>query len=158
MIRPETPADYEWIRALHTEAFAPSPLEAQIVDDLRAAGDHVPELCLVHSHGHVMISRGRVDDHPALGLGPIAVTPTHQRQGIGGELLRAVIERAQATDYTLIALLGHPTYYPRFGFRPGHELGVETTYTAPPEAWMVLPLPAYSGDVRGTFHYASAFP
>ena len=75
MIRPETPADYDWIRALHTEAFAPSTLEAQIVDDLRAAGDHVPELCLVHSHGHVMISRGRVDASPALGLGPIAVTP-----------------------------------------------------------------------------------
>ena len=92
-----------------------------------------------------MISRGRVDESsPALGLGPIAVNPTHQRQGIGGELLRAVIERAQTTEYTVIALLGHPTYYPRFGFRPGHELGIETTYTAPPEAWMVLPLPAYA--------------
>ena len=84
VIRPETPADYEWIRALHTEAFAPSPLEAQIVDDLRAAGDHVPELCLVHAHGHVMISRGRVDDHPGARARPDRrhphpPTPRHRR-------------------------------------------------------------------------------
>jgi predicted N-acetyltransferase YhbS len=157
VIRPERPADHERIRALHEAAF-PTDLEAQLVDDLRAAGDHVPELCLVHPHGHVMISRARVDQHLALGLGPIAVDPQHQGQGIGGELMRATIEQAQTTGYTLIALLGHPTYYPRFGFKPGRELGVETTYEAPPEAWMVLPLPAYTPDVRGTFHYARAFP
>ncbi|MBE2319095.1 N-acetyltransferase [Solirubrobacter sp. CPCC 204708] len=157
MIRPETPDDYARIRAIHAGAF-PQPLEAQLVEDLRAAGDHVPELCLVHPHGHVMTSKARVDDHPALALGPIAVDTTYQRQGIGSELIRAVIERAQHTDYTLIGLLGHPTYYPRFGFRPGAELGIESTYDAPSEAWMVLPLPAYTDDVRGTFHYAPAFP
>jgi len=157
VIRPEEPADYDRIRAIHAGAF-PQPLEAQLVEDLRAASDHVPELCLVHPHGHVMVSKARVGAYPALGLGPIAVDTSYQRHGIGGELLRAVIERAQQTDYVLIGLLGHPTYYPRFGFRPGHELGIESTYDAPPEAWMVLPLPAYSEQVRGTFHYAPAFP
>ena len=60
-----------------------------------------------------------------------------------------MIERPRRPTYTVIALLGHPIYYPRFGFRPGHELGIETTYTAPPEAWMVLPLPAYSATYAG---------
>jgi len=158
-IRPEQPTDYDAIRRLHLAAFAPSTVEAQLVDDLRAAGDHVPDLCLVHEQGgHVMLSRGDVDGRPALGLGPIGVDPARQKQGIGAELMRAVIERAQQTEYTVIALLGHPTYYPRFGFRPGAELGITTTYDAPAEAWMVLPLPAYAPDVRGVFRYAPRFP
>lgn len=159
-LRPETPADYDRIRALHTTAFAPSTIEAQLVDDLRAAGDHVPDLCLVHPHGHVMMSRADVDGHPALGLGPIAVEPAHQGQGIGGELLHAVIDKAQRTDYTLIALLGHPSYYPRFGFKRGDQLGIETTYdvSTQPDAWMVLPLPAFPPGLHGTFRYAPAFP
>lgn len=158
MIRPETPADYDRIRELHTRAFAPSTIEATLVDDLRAAKAHVPELCLVHEHGHITISRGRVDEHPALALGPIAVDPDHQRQGIGGQLIRAMIERAQQTGYVLIALIGHPTYYPRFGFTPGARHNIETTYQASPGAWMVLPLPAFTPGVVGTFHFPPAFP
>ena len=58
--------------------------------------------------------------------------------------MHEAIRRARETDYTLIALLGHPAYYPRFGFAPAAEtLGVTTVYEAPPEAWMALALPAY---------------
>ncbi len=147
MIRPEQPDDYAAIRALHDVAFAPSTIEAQIVDALRADHDHVPELCLVAVEddevvGHVMLSEATVGDHKALGLGPIAVDPAHQNHGIGAALMREAIERAQTTEYTLIALLGHPGYYPRFGFAPAAEtLGVTTTYDAPPEAWMALSAP-----------------
>jgi putative acetyltransferase len=164
VIRPEQPGDHAAIRKLHEIAFAPSAVEAEIVDALRADHDHVPELCLVAEQdgeivGHVMVSEAMVGDHRALGLGPIAVAPTHQHRGIGAELMRATIERAKQTDYTLIALLGHPAYYPRFGFVPAAEtLGVTTTYDAPPEAWMALPLPANGPHVKGTFRYARAFP
>jgi putative acetyltransferase len=164
MIRPETDADHAAIRALHRAAFAPSEVEAVIVDALRAAGDHVAELCLVALDGdtvagHVMLSRATIgNEHPALGLGPIAVDPARQGAGIGAALMRAVIERAASTAYPLIALLGHPGYYPRFGFRPAAAaFGVTTTYDAPPEAWMALALPAYAPDVRGVFRYAPAF-
>jgi len=164
VIRPEQPGDYDAIRALHDMAFAPSDLEAQIVDTLRADLDHVPELCLVAIEndavvGHVMLSEATVGDAKALGLGPIGVDPAQQGHGIGAALMREAIERAQTTDYTLIALLGHPGYYPRFGFAPAAEtLGVTTTYDAPPEAWMALALPAYGPLVKGTFRYARAFP
>ena len=58
--------------------------------------------------------------------------------------MREAIERAQPTEYPLIALLGHPAYYPRFGFRPAAAtFGITTIYDAPPEAWMALTLPAY---------------
>ena len=76
-VRPEQPGDYAAIRALHRAAFAPTTIEAEIVDALRAAGDHVPELCLVAADddaivGHVMLSKAHVEEHEALGLGPIA--------------------------------------------------------------------------------------
>ena len=163
MIRPEQPDDHAAIRALHHAAFAPSEVEAEIVDGLRATGDHVPELCLVAVEdsaivGHVMLSKARVEQHRALGLGPIGVDPAHQHRGIGAALMDEAVRRARETDYTLIALLGHPAYYPRFGFAPAAAtLGVTTVYEAPPEAWMALPLPAYDPSVRGVFHYAPAF-
>ena len=150
------------IRDLHLAAFAPSTYEAEIVDALRAAGDDVPELCLVAVEdgtltGHVMISRGAVGEHPALALGPIAVQPVRQHEGIGAALMRAAIDRATQTTYPLLALLGHPAYYPRFGFRPGTTFGITTIYDAPPEAWMVLPLPAYEPSITGRFSYPAAF-
>ena len=113
-LRPEEPRDFDAIRALDLAAFAPSELEADIADGLRAADDHVPDLCLVAVEddddrpGHVMLSRAHVGEYPALGLGPIAVDPAHQHHGIGGALMREAIERASRTEYPLIALLGHP--------------------------------------------------
>ena len=72
--------------------------------------------------------------------------------------MEAAIEQARETRYTLIALLGHPAYYPRFGFEPAEAtFGVTSKYEAPPEAWMALALPAYTRDVRGRFRYAPAF-
>jgi putative acetyltransferase len=164
VIRSERESDYAAIRALHKTAFAPSEVEAGIVDELRAAGDHVPELCLVALDddgavvGHVMLSEAAVEEHRALGLGPIAVAPARRRRGFGAALMYEAIRRARDTDYTLIALLGHPGYYARFGFAPAAEtFGVTSLYDAPPEAWMALALPAYDPSVRGTFRYAAAF-
>ena len=83
-IRPEEPPDDPAAARAQPAAFAPSALEAEIVDALRAAGDHVPELCLVAQDddgtitGHVMLSRG-TSKYPALGLGPIAVDPPPER-------------------------------------------------------------------------------
>jgi putative acetyltransferase len=166
LIRSEQPEDFAVLRELDLAAFAPSALEAEIVDVLRAAGDHVPELTLVARlddgtiAGHVVLSRATIepDDHPALGLGPLAVAPEHQRAGIGAALMREAIARAADTDYPLIALLGHPAYYPRFGFEPAEAaFGISSKYDAPPEAWMALALPAYTPAIRGRFRYADAF-
>jgi putative acetyltransferase len=162
-LRPEAAPDFDAIRALHLAAFAPSELEAVIADDLRRANDHVPDLCLVALDdtaivGHVMLSHAHVEEHPVLALGPIGVVPARQGHGIGGALMDEAIERASRTEYPLIALLGHPAYYPRFGFRPAEAaFGITTHYPAPPEAWMTLALPAYTPHIRGAFRYAPAF-
>jgi putative acetyltransferase len=160
-LRPEQPGDEAAIRELQRAAFAPSTLEAEIVDRLRADGDLVLSLVAAEDDaivGHVALSEARVEQHEALGLGPIGVDPTRQREGIGAALMEAAIAQARKTDYTLIALLGHPAYYPRFGFEPAEAtFGITSKYDAPPQAWMALALPAYSPRVRGRFSYAEAF-
>jgi putative acetyltransferase len=162
-IRKERGEDGGAIRAVHAAAFAPSEIEAALVDDLRAAGDLVPELCFVAVDegaliGHVAISRATVDGAPALGLGPIGVLPERQRSGVGDGLMRAALAAAAGTDWPLIALLGHAEYYPRFGFEPAAPLGVLPPFPVESQYWMAFRLPAYHAGVRGTFRYADAFP
>jgi len=162
-VRPESPQDHDGIRRVHELAFAPSPGEARLVDGLRAAGDLVPELCLVALDegevvGHIAYSRARLDSgHEVLSLAPMGVLPERQRDGIGSVLVRESLERAASTDFPLVVVLGHPDYYPRFGFEPAAPLGVIDPYGAPPEAWMAQRLPGYVPEARGGVSYAEAF-
>ncbi len=162
MIRPEAPEDAAAVRALHLAAFAPSTVEAEILDALRAAGDLVPALTLVAERegaiaGHVAISRAWVEDVEVLALGPIGVLPAVQHGGIGAALMRATLAAASGTSYPLVALLGHADYYPRFGFESADALGLACPYPVAPEHWMAYRLPAYDASVRGAFRYADAF-
>jgi putative acetyltransferase len=162
-VRPETGADQEAVWHVHERAFAPSIAEAKLVDELRAAGDLVSELCLVAEEGgevvgHVAYSRARLESgHEVLALAPMAVLPERQRSGIGSALARESLNLAAGTEFPLVVVLGHPEYYPRFGFEPGAAHGILDPYGVPPEAWMVRPLPAYTPDARGLVTYAEAF-
>ena len=154
--RPETPTDHDAIRDVHLRAFDPSPAEAALVDELRAGGDLVGELCLVAEHegrvaGHIAYSRARVGGHDVLALAPMAVVPEHQRGGGGTALLTASLARAREMAFAAVVVLGHPDYYSRFGFLPARPLGIDSPFPAPDDAWMALPL------VRGTVEYAAPF-
>lgn len=167
-VRTETPRDAAAIRAVHEAAFG-RDLEARIVDDVRGTEAWIGDLSLVGEEagavvGHVMLSRARVDGpagrapRTVLVLGPIGVVPEHQRRGVGVALMRRSIGAAVARAEPLIALVGHPSYYPRFGFRPARALGLEPPGPWPDDAWMALRLPAWTPDLRGTVRYPSAFP
>jgi putative acetyltransferase len=162
-VRPEAAPDHHAIRRVHEQAFAPSRGEARLVDELRAAGDLVPELCLVAVEGgevvgHIAYSRARLESgHEVLSLAPMGVLPQRQRSGIGSALVRESLERAAATDFPLVVVLGHPEYYPRFRFEPAAPLGLVDPYDAPPEAWMAKRLPGYVPEARGRVTYAEAF-
>jgi predicted N-acetyltransferase YhbS len=162
-VRAERPEDFDAIRAILLEAFGPESPEADLVDALRAEGAHVPELCLVAVHdgklaGHVCFTRARLDSgQEVLSLAPMAVLPAMQRRGIGSRLVRESLRRAALTDFPLVVVMGHPAYYPRFGFEPAADLGIRSPYDAPPEAWMVHRLPAYRPEVRGLVEYPEAF-
>jgi len=167
LIRRETLSDAPAIAAVTTAAFgqgpdAPEPVETRLLERLRTDEGWLPALSLVAVAdgaviGHVVCTRGYVDETPALGLGPISVRPDRQRRGVGQALMHAVLGAAEATDEPLVALLGDPAYYRRFGFVEASELGV----VAPDPDWgrhfQARALSACPPGLAGTFRYAAPF-
>lgn len=163
-IRPEVPADHDAARHVLERAFGAGAGEADLVDALRAARAHVPELCLVATGsegelvGHLFFSRARLaSGHDVLALAPMAVLPQWQGRGVGSRMVEDGLERAARTEFALVVVLGHPEYYPRFGFEPAAAFGLAAPWDVPPEAWMALPLPAYRPEARGLVTYPPAF-
>ncbi|WP_410609634.1 GNAT family N-acetyltransferase [Amycolatopsis sp. lyj-109] len=168
LIRRETPADHAAIHVVHSEAFrreaGVTPIEAPLVDELRAEGDLINPLSLVAVRdgavvGHVCCSRARLgeDTATAVGLGPLGVLPAHQAAGVGSALVHAVLGAADALGHGLVVLLGDPAYYSRFGFVTASDLSV----TAPDPQWglhfQARTLAAYEPTQAGAFEYAPAF-
>jgi putative acetyltransferase len=139
IVRPETSGDIAAIRAVEEEAFG-QPAEAQLVDDLRAAGDSVFSLVAVDAGtvvGHALFSRMKAP-FAALALAPVAVLPERQRTGVGSRLIREGIARSKAAGWIGIFVLGDPAFYRRFGFDVGRTSGLISPYAGP--HWMALPL------------------
>jgi len=157
-IRAATEDDRAAIRAVHESAFE-TTLEADIAQALHDAGDERISLVAVDDAdvvGHVVLSAGLVEGTTVLCLGPIGVRAEQQRGGVGAALMQAAIAAASATQAGLVVLLGHPSYYPRFGFEPADPLGLTNQWT--PEApWMALRLPRYDPGVRGFVRFPAAF-
>ncbi|MFD7885341.1 GNAT family N-acetyltransferase [Streptomyces bauhiniae] len=167
LIRREAPPDEPAVRAVTAAAFAkpetPDPVEAGLLDQLRTCGAWLPELSMVATGdqgeivGHVVCTRGHVDTHPVLALGPLSVHPTHQRHGFGQALVHAVLGAADATNEPLVALLGNPAYYSRFGFRASTHYGI----TPPDPSWgdyfQIRTLTSYEPALQGTFAYPEPF-
>ena len=146
IVRRERPDDRVAIRAVNELAFG-SPVEADLVDALRARGQATLSLVAVEAErvvGHVLFSPVTIQSGgervAALGLGPMAVLPTHQRQGIGSLLVRTGLAACRDAGHGCVVVLGHPEYYPRFGFTPARRHGVAWEHPAPDEAFMLLEL------------------
>ncbi|MEE1741562.1 bifunctional class I SAM-dependent methyltransferase/N-acetyltransferase [Streptomyces sp. BE147] len=161
--RPERAADREAVHALHTAAFG-TRAEADLVDALRAdAGAWLPGLSYVVEGpdgslaAHALLTRCRVGDTPALALAPVAAAPAHQRRGAGGAAVRAVLDAARVRGEALVLVLGHPEYYPRFGFVPASRHGIRPGFEVPDEAMMALVLDESVPVPEGTIRYPAAF-
>lgn len=163
IVRRELPEDHARIAAVHTAAFAGAdPVEARLVDALRADGDAMPALCLVATDGdgvvgHVMCSRATVDGRPAVALGPLGVLPACQRRGVGKALMHAVLAAADGLDEPAVVLLGDPAYYHRFGFVLAEPLGLLPPVPGWARHLQVRRLTSWDGALRGTFRYPPAF-
>lgn len=170
-IRPCGPDDHDGVRRVVSAAFHPGN-EATLVELIRASDRYVAEMELVavigdDVVGHVMVSGATIVDDvgtmvPIAMLSPLAVEPSHQRQGIGGALVRAVSAIADRRREPLIVLEGDPGYYSQFGFEPAARYGITLPLPdwAPPEAAQVLRLSAHDPDharLRGTVRYPPAF-
>jgi putative acetyltransferase len=164
-IRAEQPEDIAAIRAVNQAAFG-RPDEAAIVDVVRAACPDAVSLVAVDDDrivGHIFLSPVTVSDGEqttgGVGLGPLAVVPDRQRQGIGSMLVRAGVAALRRRDCPFIIVLGHPTYYPRFGFVPASRYGLSCQWDGvPDEAFMVLVLDrTATTGLSGTVRYHDAF-
>ena len=168
LIRRESVTDVDVVDAILRAAFAhpesgAEAVEARLVRDLRGDVGWVPALSLVAEDdtgsvvGHVVCTIGSVEGGTALGLGPLAVLPDHQRTGVGAALMHAVLGAADALGYAVVVLLGHLDYYPRFGFVPARTLGITPTDSAWGDHFQARPLSAWSAAVTGVFRYAAPF-
>ncbi|MDH3444329.1 MAG: N-acetyltransferase, partial [Deltaproteobacteria bacterium] len=93
-----------------------------------------------------------------MGLAPMAVSPDHQRKGVGSALVRAGLEECKKLGFGAVVVLGHPRFYPRFGFTPAVRFGVGCEYDVPEETFMLMELrPGYLGGASGKIRYHSAF-
>ena len=165
-IRPEAPGDRDPIYHLQCEAFG-GEAESRLVDALRESAAFIPELSLVAVEsgeivGHILFTRLTVEDervsHPALALAPMGVLPARQNLGIGSALVRRGLEEARRLGHGVVIVLGHPEYYPRFGFRPAGALGIRSPFEAPPEAFLAMELsPGALSDVHGLVRYPPEF-
>ncbi|MDH3513308.1 MAG: N-acetyltransferase [Gammaproteobacteria bacterium] len=163
LIRDEEQQDRAAVHAVNASAFE-TPAEADLADALREQAHPVISLVAVDDGtivGHIMFSPVSLSGHPDLrimGLAPMAVTPEYQRQGIGSALVHAGLDRCKQLGFGAVVVLGHPEYYPRFGFLPSKHFGIRSEYEVPEEVFMVLELlSGYFLGVSGTIKFHAAF-
>ena len=162
-IRYEEQHDIPGIRQVNTLAFE-TATEADLVDVLRdRARPLISMVAIVNAAvaGHILFSPVTLSSDPAMplmGLAPMAVLPSAQRQGIGSALVRAGLEACRRIGSVAVVVLGHAEYYPRFGFRPASSFGVNSEYHVPDDVFMVLELtPGILQGKAGTIRYHPAF-
>ncbi|MFJ8672728.1 GNAT family N-acetyltransferase [Streptomyces sp. NPDC093589] len=161
--RPERTADIPAVRRINLAAFEEAG-EADLVDALRRdpaawlpGFSYVAEAPDGTLAAHALLTRCYVDDVPAVALAPCAVLPAHQKRGAGSAVIRALLEAARAAGERTAIVLGHPPYYPRFGFAPATaRFGILPPQPWPDEAFLALPLDGGTPP-RGTVRYADAF-
>lgn len=160
--RPETPLDRERIREVTLAAFDRVD-EADLVDALRHDPAWIDGLSLVATTdddtvvGHALLSRCHIDEVAALCLAPCSVLPRYQRTGAGTAAIVAALAAATAADESFVVVLGHPRYYPRFGFHRAADHGIHLAIDVPPEALMVRSLRPGALPPAGLVRYAAPF-
>ena len=165
-IRPERPEDRDEITAVVGAAFSHHPEVPAFVEAIRASPEYVPELALVAEDesgivAHVMLSWAGLEGDGLdrlLVLTPMSVRPNRQRQGVGSALIREALRRADDAGAPAVFLEGIPGYYPRFGFEPAREHGLEKpSPSIPDEAFMLCRLSSYTDAVRGKVVYPASY-
>jgi len=165
LIRPETDSDSAGISTVHERAF-PGPGEARLVEELRKFGGLWISLVAELGGqivGHVAFSPVTLAPEPVrprsgVGLAPIAVVPEFQRKGIGSLLIDRGLEVCRQAGHEFVVVLGHPEYYPRFGFAPGPPRGLRCVYPVPDEVFMIHELvPGALQGIAGLVEYHPVF-
>jgi putative acetyltransferase len=160
-IREERAGDLAAILDVNQRAFEQDQ-EANIIDALRSNGAVMLSLVATLNSkvvGHIMYSPISIgNDVAGAALGPMAVLPEHQRQGIGSKLVETGNRRLKEAGCPFIIVLGHPDYYPRFGFRPASTYGIRCEWEVAENVFMLLVLDqAKMQSVSGLAKYRHEF-
>jgi putative acetyltransferase len=167
-IRREKPEDQPSVHEVNSLAFSQAfghAGEADLVDALREeAHPYISLVALLDGSvvGHIFFSPVTIEDEDsrftAMGLAPMAVLPEHQRRGIGSRLVRQGLEECRRDGHNIVVVLGHPDYYPRFGFEPAAPKGIRSEYDVSDDKFMVAELkPGALADHKGIVKYHAAF-
>ena len=163
IIRPEQTHDHQDVFNINAAAFDTNA-EARLVEALRKDAYPIISLVAEVDHqvvGHIMFSpvmlNGRTDPQ-MIGLAPMSVATHLQRSGIGSALVREGLKRSKTHGFVAAVVLGHPTYYPRFGFKPSSAYNLKSEYDVPEDVFMILELqPGVLQAESGAVQYHKAF-
>ncbi|PEW99771.1 GNAT family N-acetyltransferase [Bacillus cereus] len=169
-IRQEQKNDYRKTEEVVQQAFLNEEFsdekEHELVKRIRECDAFIPELSLVAVDegivGHILLSKITIEQDgtsvESLALAPVSVARGHQKKGIGGKLIGAALEKAKELGYGAVVVLGHPEYYPKFGFKKASEWNIKAPFEVPDEVFMVMELRENALEgVEGVVQYSSAF-
>ena len=162
-VRFERAVDADAVREVNDRAFG-SPVEGQIVERLRSEPGSISLVATNNDLvvGHILFTTVSLEPSVGFrvaGLGPMSVLPEHQRGGIGSQLIRAGLDACREQGYSAVVVVGHPAYYPRFGFEPAHTRGLTLPdFDVPQDVFMVVELEARVRErLKGAVRYRSEF-
>lgn len=160
-VRFEEPRDEAAVREVNDSAFG-APLEGSLVDALRGSVGRLSLVATIDDRvvGHILFTSVSIEANEKVrvaGLGPMSVLPGLQRRGIGSQLVMAGLESCRREGYSAVVLVGHPDYYPRFGFVPADTRGLACEFTVPSDAFMVLEFEPGVLDGGGLVRYRPEF-
>lgn len=166
IIRREEAEDRERIYAVVQQAFAHAAHadgnEQDLVDRLRESDAFIPALSLVAEIdgkvvGHILFTKAMVGEEVVLALAPLSVLPGYQKRGIGTALIKEGHRIAAGSGYGYSVVLGSERYYPKMGYVPADQWGIEPPFAVPRENFMACRLRGDAPDIHGTMRYAGAF-
>ncbi|OGP90622.1 MAG: GNAT family N-acetyltransferase [Deltaproteobacteria bacterium RBG_19FT_COMBO_43_11] len=166
IIKPERKDDYAQITKINDASFE-QPNEGRLVANLRKNKIFIPQLSLVAQMdddivGHILFFPIKVVDegreHKSIALAPVSVHPSYQKKGIGSALIKEGLARCKKEGFQSVIFLGHPDYYPRFGFKPASLWKISAPFDVPDEAFMAIELKENAlKNVRGVIQYPEEF-
>lgn len=146
IIRQELKEDLARIKEINDQAFGQEG-EGRLVNKLREKDQFISELSLVAETdetvvGHILFYpvkiNSNLEKHTTLSLGPMSVLPKYQKKGIGGKLISEGLKRAKDVGFRSVIVVGHPEYYPKFGFTKASNWSIKVPFDSPDEAFMAL--------------------